>query len=318
MVLIKNKPTSALSENQVTPEKLYLNRRQIMKGLGFGAAAVSLSSVLKVGTAKAAPKIMAKKSTDFAFGEEQTPYDDVTSYNNFYEFGTSKEDPAKYSKGLVTDPWSVKVEGLTEKTGTYGLEDLIDFNALEERIYRLRCVEAWSMVIPWVGVPLKDVLLKLEPKSETKFVFFETLADPSQMRGLRSPVLDWPYVEGLRLDEAMNPLAFLAVGLFGRQLMPQNGAPMRLVVPWKYGFKSIKSINKISFLDRMQMTSWWKANPSWYGFYSNVNPDVSRQRWDQSRERRIGDFFKRPTEMFNGYGEEVASMYAGMDLTKLY
>jgi len=317
-MLIKQKKSSELSENQVTPEKLYLNRRQIMKGLGFGMAAAALTPILKVGTARAQPQIKIQNSTDFAEGEEQTPFDDVTSYNNFYEFGTSKGDPKKYSGDLITDPWSVKVDGLAEKTGTFGLEDVIDFGALEERIYRLRCVEAWSMVIPWVGVPLKDVLAKFNPTSGAKFVRFETLADPSEMRGLRNPVLDWPYKEGLRMDEAMHPLTFMAVGLYGKKLLPQNGAPMRLVVPWKYGFKSIKSIVRISFVDRMPMTSWWQQNPSWYGFYSNVNPNVSRQRWDQSRERRIGDFFKRPTAMFNGYGDEVASLYTGMDLTKNY
>lgn len=317
-MLIKFKAQSALSENQVTPEKLYLNRRQIMKGLGFGAVAAALSPVLKVGTAQAQPQIKFQTSTDFADSEEQTPFNKVTSYNNFYEFGVEKEDPEKYSGGLITDPWSVKVDGFAEKTGTFGLEDLIDFGALEERIYRLRCVEAWSMVIPWVGVALSDVLAKFKPTSGAKFVRFETLADPSQMRGLRNPVLDWPYREGLRLDEAMNPLAFMAVGLYGKALLPQNGAPMRLVVPWKYGFKSIKSIVRISFVDRMPMTSWWQQVPSWYGFYSNVNPNVSRQRWDQSRERRIGNFFKHQTLMFNGYGEEVASLYTGMDLKKFY
>ncbi len=317
-MLIKQKKSTELSENRVTSEKFYLNRRQIMKGLGLGAAAAALGPVFKVGTANAQPAIKVQKSSDFAFEEEQTPFDDVTTYNNFYEFGTSKEDPARYAGAMVTDPWSVKVDGFAEKTGTFGLEDVIDFGALEERIYRLRCVEAWSMVIPWVGVQLSDVLSKFNPTNEAKFVRFETLANPSEMRGLRNPVLDWPYKEGLRMDEAMHPLTFMAVGLYGKKLLPQNGAPMRLVVPWKYGFKSIKSIVRISFVDRMPMTSWWQQNPSWYGFYSNVNPNVSRQRWDQSRERRIGDFFKRPTEMFNGYGDEVASLYTGMDLTKNY
>ncbi len=317
-MLIKSKSNSDLAENQVTPEKLYLNRRQIMRTFGLGAAAAVLSPALKIGKLQAHPKIAIQKSTDFAGEEKPNTFEDITSYNNYYEFGTSKEDPAKYSGGLVTDPWSIKVDGLAEKTGTFALEDLIDYSALEERIYRLRCVEAWSMVIPWVGVPLKDVLANLNPTNDAKFIRFETLADPSQMRGLRSPVLDWPYKEGLRLDEAMHPLAFLAVGLYGKALLPQNGAPVRLVVPWKYGFKSIKSIVRISFADKMPMTSWWQQNPAWYGFYSNVNPDVSRQRWDQSRERRIGEFFKRPTEIFNGYGDEVASLYSGLDLAKFY
>ncbi len=317
-MLIKNKKSWEISENDVTPENLYLNRRQIMKGFGLGFGAALAGPLLGVGRANALPEFKTAKSEDFADGEKPNLYRDITTYNNYYEFGTSKDDPAKNAHTLISEPWSVKIDGLTENSGTYGLEDLIDFNGLEERIYRHRCVEAWSMVIPWLGVPLWDLLKKFNPMPGAKFVKFETLADPTQMPGLRNTVLDWPYTEALRLDEAMNPLAFMAVGIYGKPLLNQNGAPMRLVVPWKYGFKSIKSIVRISFVEQMPLTSWWKQNPSWYGFYSNVNPNVSRQRWDQSRERRIGDFFKRETMMFNGYGDMVADMYKGMDLTKFY
>jgi len=317
-MLIKNKKSWHLSENTVTTERLYLNRRQIMTGLGAALGAAAISPILKIGTAHALPEFTIFRKTNYAEGEELNSYKDVTGYNNFYEFGTGKEDPAENAHTLRPEPWSVTVDGHCGKAGTYTLEDLVDFNALEERIYRLRCVEAWSMVIPWLGVPLAGMLKRFEPTTEAKFVRFETLADPTQMSNLGDPVLDWPYKEGLRLDEAMNPLAFMAVGLYGQPLLGQNGAPMRLVVPWKYGFKSIKSIVKISFVDKMPMTSWWQQNPNWYGFYSNVNPNVSRQRWSQTRERRIGEFFKRPTIMYNGYEEEVAHLYKGMDLAKNY
>ena len=317
-MLIKNKKSWEISENRVTPERLYLSRRQIMTGLGMGVAAAMAGPFFRAGDAYALPEFGIAKKTNYAGEEELNSYKDITSYNNFYEFGTKKSDPAKYAHTLKTKPWPVTVDGHAERTGTYSLEDLIDFNALEERIYRLRCVEAWSMVIPWVGVPLAGILKKFEPTSKAKFVRFETLADRARMPGLRSRVLDWPYREGLRMDEAMHPLAFMAVGLYGKPLPNQNGAPMRLVVPWKYGFKSIKSIVRISFVEEMPMTSWWQQNPGWYGFYSNVNPNVSRQRWSQKRERRIGDFFKRETLMFNGYGDEVASLYTGMDLAKYF
>jgi len=317
-MLIKNKKSWEISENEVTPERLYLDRRQIMQGFGAAVGAAALSPLLKIDRAHALPEFAITKKTNYAGEEPLNTYKEITSYNNFYEFGTGKSDPAKNAHTLKPEPWSVRVVGHAERTGLYALEDLIDFNALEERIYRHRCVEAWSMVMPWVGVPLAGILKKLEPTSKAKFVAFETLADPAQMPGLRNRVLRWPYKEGLRIDEAMHPLAFMVVGLYGKPLLGQNGAPLRLVVPWKYGFKSIKSIVRINFVEKIPMTSWWEENPGWYGFYSNVNPNVSPQRWPQSRERRIGEFFKRDTLMFNGYGEDVAHLYKGMDLKKYY
>jgi sulfoxide reductase catalytic subunit YedY len=307
-----------IREDQVTPERLFLNRRQIMKTFGLGVAAAALSPVLKAGEAKALPEFNMGPRIDHADGEEPSSYEDITSYNNFYEFGTGKGDPAKNAHTLETSPWVVEITGHVEKVGVFDVEDLVDFSALEERIYRLRCVEAWSMVVPWAGVPLANIVKKLNPTSRAKFVRFETLADPRQMPGLRSPVLDWPYVEGLRMDEAMNPLTLMAVGIYGKPLPKQNGAPMRLVVPWKYGFKSIKSVVKISFVEEMPQTSWWRQNPREYGFYSNVNPKVDHPRWSQARERRIGEFFKRETLMFNGYGDEVASLYSGIDLQRYF
>jgi sulfoxide reductase catalytic subunit YedY len=250
--------------------------------------------------------------------EALTPWEDVTTYNNFYEFGTDKSDPARYAKNFRTKPWTVKIDGLVNKPGDYHFEDLVAPHALEERVYRLRCVEAWSMVIPWVGFPLKDVLKRVEPQGGAKFVEFTTLNDPKQMPGQRVGVLDWPYVEGLRLDEAMHPLAILAVGLYGKVLPNQNGAPLRLIVPWKYGFKSIKSIVGIRLTAKQPVSSWQASAPQEYGFYSNVNPDVDHPRWSQARERRIGEFLKRKTLMFNGYADQVAGLYAGMDLKKFY
>jgi len=315
-MLIKNKKPWDISENEVTPEALYLNRRKIIQGFGVAAAAAAISPFLGWQKAIAAPDFTVIKKTNYAGDEELNSYKDITTYNNYYEFGTSKSDPARNAHTLITEPWSVKVSGEAEKTGSIALEDLIDFSALEERIYRHRCVETWSMVMPWVGVPLAAVLKKFNPTSNAKFVRFETIADPKQMPGLRSRVLDWPYKEGLRIDEAMHPLSFLVVGLYGKPIPNQNGAPIRLVVPWKYGFKSIKSIVSIRFQETQPVGSWEENNSREYGFYSNVNPDVDHPRWSQKRERRIGEFFKRKTLMFNGYGEEVASLYTGMDLQK--
>jgi sulfoxide reductase catalytic subunit YedY len=252
-----------------------------------------------------------------ATDEKQNTFEEIASYNNFYEFGTGKGDPARYAGRLKTSPWKVKIDGHCAKPAEYLLEDLIKPFELEERIYRLRCVEAWSMVIPWIGFPLGDVLKKVEPTAQAKYVEFTTLMDPGQMPGQRRAVLDWPYVEGLRLDEAMHPLAILGVGLYGQVLPNQNGAPLRLVVPWKYGFKSIKSIVRIRLVEKEPRTAWNISAPQEYGFYSNVNPDVDHPRWSQARERRIGEFFKRKTLMFNGY-DQVASLYAGMDLKKNY
>jgi methionine sulfoxide reductase catalytic subunit len=254
--------------------------------------------------------------------DKPTALQDITTYNNFYEFGTDKSDPARHAHTLKPRPWTVAVEGEVRKPGVFGLDELMKLGAMEERIYRLRCVEGWSMVIPWVGYSLAELLRRVEPTGSAKFVQFVTLADKGQMPGLFSSVLDWPYVEGLRLDEAMHPLTLLAFGLYGQVLPNQNGAPLRLVVPWKYGFKSAKSIVKIRVVEKQPITSWEYAAPQEYGFYSNVNPKVDHPRWSQSTERRIGegDLFtkKRPTLMFNGYEAQVASMYAGMDLKKLY
>ena len=252
----------------------------------------------------------------FSTDESPNSFEDVTSYNNFYEFGTDKEDPARHAHTLVTDPWSVNIRGEVERPGEIALEDLLKPHALEERVYRLRCVEAWSMVIPWVGIPLGDILRRFEPTSHAKYVAFRTLYRPSQMRGQRRRVLDWPYREGLRIDEAMHPLTILAVGLYGRVLPNQNGAPLRLVVPWKYGFKSIKSIVSIELTRRRPATSWNVSAPREYGFYANVNPEVDHPRWSQQRERRIGEFRRRPTLPFNGYAESVADLYAGMNLRR--
>jgi sulfoxide reductase catalytic subunit YedY len=250
--------------------------------------------------------------------DQPTPFEDVTTYNNFYEFGTGKEDPARNAKDFRTIPWTVKVDGLCNNKGDYGLEDFIKPSKLEDRVYRMRCVEAWSMVIPWQGFPLADVVKRADPLSSAKYIQFTTLLDPARMPGQRYPVLRWPYVEGLRLDEAMHPLALLSTGLYGKTLLPQNGAPLRLVVPWKYGFKGIKSIVRIQFTDEMPITAWWRQAPNEYGFYANVNPEVDHPRWSQATERRIGEFRRRPTLPFNGYADQVASMYAGMDPRKLY
>lgn len=311
MTIIKT--TDLISESEVTPYAIYQQRRRFIKAGIAMAAATALPAIAEAKITLG--KIAAGR---FSTDEEKTPYKDVTSYNNFYEFGTDKSDPARHAHRLVTDPWSVTIEGAVEKPGTYTLEDMLKPHALEERIYRLRCVEGWSMVIPWTGFPLADLIKRFKPTSAAKYVEFLTLQDKKQMPGTRRRVLDWPYTEGLRMDEAMNPLTLMAVGLYGKLLPNQNGAPVRLVVPWKYGFKSIKSIVKIRFVDKQPVSSWMKAAPREYGFYSNVNPDVPHPRWSQSRERRIGEFRKRKTLMFNGYGEQVAAMYTGMDLKKYF
>ena len=251
--------------------------------------------------------------------EKLNTFQEITGYNNFYEFGLDKDDPQRYAGRMKTSPWTVKIDGLCNKPADYHLEDLIRPHALEERIYRLRCVEAWSMVVPWIGIPLGEVIKRAEPASKATFVEFTTLLRPSEMPGQQTDALQWPYKEGLRMDEAMHPLTILAVGLYGKTLMNQNGAPIRLVVPWKYGFKSIKSIVRIRFADRQPHTAWNDANPGEYGFYSNVNPEVDHPRWSQATERRIPGYFKsHRTLAFNGYGDQVASLYAGMDLRKYY
>jgi len=327
-MLIKKSPGMPASE--ITDEQAYLRRREFIKaagGLALAAAAAPLlacsgEAATEMPTAAGfAPQspLSGYKPRVIATTEKLNTFEEITSYNNFYEFGMGKDDPQRYAGRMTTSPWTVKIDGLCNKPADYHLEDLIKPYTLEERIYRLRCVEAWSMVIPWIGVPLSEVLKRAEPTGKATFVEFTTLLRPSEMRGQQADGLNWPYTEGLRLDEAMNPLTILAVGLYGKTLMNQNGAPIRLVVPWKYGFKSIKSIVRIRFTDKQPRTAWNDANPGEYGVYSNVNPQVDHPRWSQATERRIPGYFKTTkTLMFNGYGDQVASMYAGMDLRKFY
>jgi len=289
--------------------------------VGAGAAFGTIAGPALAATEKTRVKLAGVNKTKWtqeSLGEKLTDYGSVTRYNNFYEFGTGKTDPADNSNKFMPRPWNLAVDGAVEKPGVYDLEDFLKPHQLEERVYRFRCVEAWSMVIPWVGIPLADVIKRMNPAGNAKYVAFETLKDAKRMPGQRRAVLDWPYREGLRMDEAMNPLSFLVVGLYGEVLPNQNGAPLRLMVPWKYGFKSIKSIVKMTFQEKEPPTSWNMASAREYGFYSNVNPTVNHPRWSQARERRIGNFLKRPTKMFNGYEEEVGQMYAGMDLRKNY
>jgi len=304
-----------IPSSQITDERLYLRRREFITLAGAGVATAA-AACAEGAQAQRPPALAGVRPGPFGTSEARTPYEDVTTYNNFYEFGADKGDPARHAGGLRTRPWTVRIDGECQKPADYQVEDLIKPNALEERVYRLRCVEGWSMVIPWVGFPLARVIARAEPGTRARFVEFTTLLDPRQMPGQRDPVLEWPYVEGLRLDEATHPLAILAVGLYGATLPNQNGAPLRLVVPWKYGFKSIKAIVRIRFVEKQPVTAWQRQNPREYGFYSNVNPEVDHPRWSQARERRIGEFFKRRTLMFNGYGDEVASLYAGMDLRR--
>jgi sulfoxide reductase catalytic subunit YedY len=317
----------AIPPSQITPESVYRARRQLI-GLGLASPLLALAGCADAGDG-AAPGAAATapagdRGDGFRAGDELTLEQDVTSYNNFYEFGTGKADPSKYAHSLRPAPWSVVVGGEAELTGTFPLDDFLQPHAAQERIYRLRCVEGWSMVIPWQGVPLGELLKRFKPTSRAKYVAFTTLADPEQMPGLRYPSLEWPYREGLRIDEAMHPLTLIATGLYGKPLPNQNGAPLRLVVPWKYGFKSIKSIVRIDFTERMPVTSWNQAQPSEYGFYSNVNPDVDHPRWSQRSERRIAGsasklFAERiATLPFNGYAAQVASLYSGMDLRKWF
>jgi len=304
--------------SEITDERLYLKRREFLKTAAVPALAAVAGLPLAVGPVSAQEPLPDVRKSGYVINEAWTPWDDVTTYNNFYEFGTDKDDPAYNAKSFRARPWKVKVDGLVGKPGEYDVDDLINPQALEERVYRLRCVEAWSMVIPWVGFPLGDLIKRLEPAGNAKFVEFTTLYDPRRMPGQRVPVLNWPYVEGLRLDEAMHPLTILAVGLYGKTLPNQNGAPLRLVVPWKYGFKSIKSIVRIRFTDRQPASSWQVSAPHEYGFYANVNPQVDHPRWSQAKERRIGEFFKRNTLMFNGYADQVAGLYTGLDLKRNY
>ncbi len=317
-----------IKSSEITDESLFLDRRRFM-GTATGLAAASAlaaaapglllprgASALAMDSAATGAVLPDVTDGPFSTDEEPTSYKDITRYNNFYEFGTGKRDPAANSGRFKPRPWKVKIIGECEKPGDYDLDDIIKEHALEERIYRLRCVEAWSMVIPWVGVPLGPVLARFKPTSKANYVAFRTVFRPTEMPGQQRGFLDWPYVEGLRMDEAMNPLTLLSVGVYGRVLPNQNGAPIRLVVPWKYGFKSIKSIVTIRFTEEQPPATWNLQAPREYGFYSNVNPEVNHPRWSQRRERRIGDILKRDTLAFNGYGEQVASMYSGMDLRK--
>jgi sulfoxide reductase catalytic subunit YedY len=306
-----------IPSSEITPERLYLRRRELMRAGGALAAVGALGLERRAGAAEPAALPNVKKSS-YRVDEKQTDYKDITTYNNFYEFGTDKGDPAANAHTLKTRPWTVAFEGELKKPQTIDIDSMLKLFPLEERVYRLRCVEAWSMVVPWVGFPLGPLLKRLEPTSKAKYVAFTTLLAPDQMPGQQRGVLDWPYVEGLRIDEAMHPLAIFAVGLYGKVLPNQNGAPVRLVVPWKYGFKSIKSIVKVRLVEKEPPTSWNVSAPNEYGFYSNVNPDVDHPRWSQARERRIGEFLKRKTLPFNGYANEVASLYAGMNLKANY
>jgi methionine sulfoxide reductase catalytic subunit len=312
-----------IKSSEITSKTLYLNRRQFIlaasaTAITAGAALSGVDALFSPAPVFAGEKLSNVGKSSYSTTEKQNSFKDITNYNNFYELGTDKEDPAANAKYLTTRPWTVAVEGEVKKLKTYDIDQLTKVAPLEERVYRLRCVEAWSMVIPWVGFPLSSLIKLAEPTGNAKFIQFVTLQDPKRLPGQKYNVLEWPYVEGLRMDEAMHPLTILSVGLYGEVLPAQNGAPIRLVVPWKYGFKSIKSIVKIRFMEKAPPTSWNIAAPQEYGFFSNVNPEVDHPRWSQATERRIGEFLRRKTLMFNGYGDQVASLYTGMDLKKYY
>jgi sulfoxide reductase catalytic subunit YedY len=304
-----------IAPSEITPKSVYLRRREFIKA----AAAISAAALVGCDSRPPivrAPELATVGGSLFSTSEELTPYKDVTTYNNFYEFGTQKTDPAQYSRNFTTRPWTVAVGGEVSKPKMYDIEELLKLAPLEERIYRLRCIEAWSMVVPWIGYSLSELIKQVEPTSRAKYVEFTTLLDIRQMPGQRRDVLKWPYTEGLRMDEAMHPLTLLCFGLYGGVLPNQNGAPIRVVVPWKYGIKSAKSLVRIRFVEKQPLTTWNRAGPHEYGFYSNVNPAVDHPRWNQAKERRVGEFFKRPTLLFNGYADQVAQLYAGMDLRR--
>ncbi|MAV73601.1 MAG: protein-methionine-sulfoxide reductase catalytic subunit MsrP [Halieaceae bacterium] len=314
-----------MDSSEITPESVWLNRRNLIKAATAGAGIAAMGETLAKGSEPVPLDYSpAQDGTPFKAKEDLTPYDAATTYNNFYEFGTDKSDPARYSDAMTTDPWEIKVYGLVNKPGKLHLEDIMSGFDLEERIYRFRCVEAWSMVVPWIGFPLSKLLERFDPKAEGKYVEFKTLYRRSEMRGTRSftSVIDWPYREGLRMDEAMHPLTLMTVGLYGKTLPNQSGAPLRLIVPWKYGFKNIKSIVEINITDKQPRTSWQDLAPQEYGFYANVNPEVDHPRWSQRYERRLPSSLFNPnrvrTQMYNGYGEQVASLYDGMDLSRFY
>jgi sulfoxide reductase catalytic subunit YedY len=319
-MLIRKPPDIKASE--ITPESVYLQRRQLLAGAIAGGVIAAAGPLARAADAPApAPTLKFTRNTQYSVDEKPNTYEEITHYNNFYEFGLDKTDPAQNAGSLRTDPWSVTIAGNAEKTGTFTFEDIVKPHPLEERVYRFRCVEAWSMVIPWVGFPLADLLKRFNPTSKAKFVEFTTLEDPKQMPGERTDVLPWPYVEGLRIDEAMHPLTLVVTGLYGRALPNQNGAPLRTMAPWKYGFKNGKSIVKIRFTEGQPRNTWNTAAPSEYGFYANVNPNVDHPRWSQATERRIGGGFfaaRQKTLMFNGYADQVASLYQGMDLRRYF
>jgi len=330
-MLIRIPPPHPIRASQITPERVYTDRRRLVTQLGLGAVALLTgcgkpepsaaeplpAAPAKSGQAPMPAELSIARRSERAGGEAVTPFGDVSTYNNYYEFGTSKDEPARNAGTLRTRPWTVAVDGECEAPGSIGIEDILKLSALEERIYRFRCVEAWSMVVPWVGFPLGEFLARFKPTSKAKYVAFETLHDREQMPLARYAGFDLPYVEGLRIDEAMHPLTLLTVGMYGRVLPNQNGAPLRLIVPWKYGYKSIKSIVRVRFVENEPPTTWKKLQAREYGFYSNVNPDVSHPRWSQATERRLGELFKHKTLLYNGY-PEVASLYAGMDPVKFH
>lgn len=327
-MLIKKRNSNEIPSSEITPEDLYISRRTFMVGAAAAVGAAVLaacaprtnlsgsSSVSRPTPGPEAAEVTVIPGQTDELGDWLTDFDSITNYNNFYEFTTSKQDVAEKARDFPIAPWQVEVSGLVVKPGIFSIESLLSDFDQEERIYRLRCVEGWSMVIPWQGFPLAALLKAVEPTSNARYVRFETIYDPQNMPGQSSPFFEWPYVEGLRLDEAMNDLTLLSTGLYGETLLPQNGAPIRLVVPWKYGFKSIKSIVKIELVEEMPQSLWMIASPREYGFFANVNPNVNHPRWTQASERRIGDAGRRPTLLFNGYGEQVASLYTGMDLAE--
>ncbi len=309
---------SDICSSEITPEKLYENRRQFLISASSALAASCLATLPLSACAATVPQGVALQPSKYDSKERMNSYSDVTTYNNYYEFGSDKSDPSRNSRLFAPTPWTVDVGGLVKKPAKFAIDDLLRGVTMEDRIYRMRCVEGWSMVIPWHGFPLATLIPRLEPLPSAKFVEFKTLLDPNRMPGQRRSVLNWPYTEGLRMDEAMHELTLLAVGVYGKGGPVQNGAPLRLVVPWKYGFKGIKGIVRINFTDRMPVSSWMESYPSAYGFYANVNPAVNHPQWSQANERRLGEFFRRRTLIFNGYGEYVAGMYSGLDLRKNY
>ena len=320
-MIIRSRRPSDIPSSEITPEGVYMNRRKFIQAAALGGAGLALGpTALKAEEAGVRQEVPARfRSMTSELDEPLNSYTDVTTYNNFYEFGTGKDDPHRNSGNFRPRPWTVRIEGHVNNPGDYHLEDFLAPHSMEDRVYRLRCVEAWSMVIPWYGFSLADLINRVEPTGNARFVEFTTLVRPEEMPGQRTGVLDWPYVEGLRMDEAMHPLTTLATGVYGMDLPNQNGAPLRLIVPWKYGFKGIKSIVKIAFVEDMPLNTWQVQTPHEYGFYANVNPNVDHPRWSQARERRLPGLFKnKETLMFNGYAEEVQHLYAGMDLTRWY